>query len=292
MFVDAIEQVAQYTRPILTIERHYGSADVLPGAATLFFVNDEGWALTCRHVAELFIASDRLEARRAAFTAERMALGSDAGHRRLRHLEDKHGLAEGALYELKTRCVNCVQGDFALTLTLHPTLDVALMKFDGFRSLGPRSFPVFAAEGNALKQGQFLCRLGFPFPEFTNFGYRAESDSIEWTEEGRAQTPRFPLEGMVTRHLMGPEGIIGFEVSTPGLRGQSGGPAFDAAGRVWGMQSATKHLDLNFDVDMQVIREGRREQITDSAILHVGHCVHVEVLKAFMREHGVSFQEE
>lgn len=291
MFVDAIEQVAQYTRPILTIERYYGSTDVLPGAATLFFVNDEGWALTCRHVAELFVASDRLGARHAAFTAERSAPGFDGEPQRLRELEGTYGLSEGVIFELKTRCDNCVVGDYELTLTMHPTLDVALMKFENFEKLGPVSFPVFAADGSALKQGRFLCRLGFPFPEFTNFGYHAESDSIEWTGRGRARTPRFPIEGMVTRHLSGPGGIVGFEISTPGLRGQSGGPAFDPSGRVWGMQSATRHLDLNFDVDMQVIRGGRREQITDSAILHVGNCVHVDVLKAFMREHGVSFLE-
>jgi len=85
--------------------------------------------------------------------------------------------------------------------------------------------------------------------------------------------------------------IAGFEMSTPGLRGQSGGPAFDAQGLVWGMQSATKHLDLDFDVDMDVLRNGRRRRVQDSAFLHVGHCIHVDVLKQFMRDNGVAFQE-
>lgn len=131
-----------------------------------------------------------------------------------------------------------------------------------------------------------------PFPEFTNFGYDEATDSIEWTEHGKEVTPQFPIEGMVTRHVAAPSGaIVGFEMSTPGLRGQSGGPAFDAEGRIWGMQSATAHLDLDFDVDMEVVRNGHVRRISDNAILHVGRCVHVDVLKQFMREQDVAFAE-
>ena len=72
---------------------------------------------------------------------------------------------------------------------------------------------------------------------------------------------------------------------------ESGGPAFDGEGLVWGMQTATNHLDLNFDVDMDVLRDGRKRRVKDSAFLHVGHCVHVNILKQFMRDNGVGFQE-
>jgi hypothetical protein len=57
------------------------------------------------------------------------------------------------------------------------------------------------------------------------------------------------------------------------------------------MQTATAHLDLDFDVDMEVVRDGHQTLIHDHAILHVGHCIHVDVLKQFMREHGVGFAE-
>jgi hypothetical protein len=57
------------------------------------------------------------------------------------------------------------------------------------------------------------------------------------------------------------------------------------------MQFATNHLDLNFDVDKEVVRDGNKKRVKDSAFLHVGHCVHVEALKAFMRQHATSFAE-
>lgn len=51
----------EFTRPIHTIVRYFGSTDVHPGAATLFFINSDGWALTCRHVAEHLIAFPKSE---------------------------------------------------------------------------------------------------------------------------------------------------------------------------------------------------------------------------------------
>jgi hypothetical protein len=154
-------------------------------------------------------------------------------------------------------------------------------------------FPIFAGDTSVLKPGKYLCRYGFPFPEFTNFSYDEAADTINWTKSGRLDTPAFPIEGMVTRNIEDEyHKTVGFEMSTPGLRGQSGGPVFDNEGKVWGMQCATAHLDLDFDVDQEVIREGVKKRIKDSAFLHVARCIHVDVLKSFMRENGVSFSEE
>ena len=235
MFVRAIDTAACFTRPLHTLTRMWGETTALPGAATLFFVNGDGWALTCKHVASQLVAANQLLAKRAAFAAERAQLptGEKSRHA-LKALERKHGYAKGVPVEMHNRFVNCVEGSIQLEVRVHPSLDVALLKFSGFTALRPSAFAVFAQHGDELKQGKLLCRLGFPFPEFTNFEYDAASDQVRWTTTGRADTPQFPIDGMVTRHLRGPDGIVGVELSTPGLRGQSGGPAFDAEGRVWG----------------------------------------------------------
>lgn len=292
MFVKAIEIVGAYTRPVHSIERFFGSAEAHPGAATLFFVNADGWALTCRHVAEQLIAGDQLAANYDSFKTERGAISGKNRRQMEKALERKYGFSRTTVIELKNRLVECVSGPLDIKMQLHPDADVALLKFSGFTSLCATSFPVFAANGDDLKQGMSLCRLGYPFPEFSNFEYDPGRDTIDWNDKGLQSTPRFPIEGMVTRHLLESSGSVGgFELSTPGLRGQSGGPAFDTLGRIWGMQSRTAHLDLNFDVDMEVIRVGGRKHIRESAVLHVGHCVHVDVLKDFMRQHSVPFAE-
>ncbi|HXJ87541.1 MAG TPA: serine protease [Candidatus Binatia bacterium] len=291
MFVSAVEQASEFTRPIYIISRLFGSTDVQPGAATLFLVNADGWALTCRHVAQALISGDEVNKKYQTFKVERDALGKLRSRRTLKDLEQKHGFNRTQVAEIKFM-VGCAEGFTTFDWHLHPNVDVALLQFKGFTNLGCTTFPTFAKNGSDLKQGKFLCRLGFPFPEFTNFSYDAATEAINFSSEGRRETPRFPIEGMVTRYIGAQDAaIVGFELSTPGLKGQSGGPTFDTDGRIWGMQSSTNHLDLDFDVDLEVFRQGKKKRVQDSAFLHVGHCVHVEVLKTFMREKGVAFVE-
>lgn len=293
MFVRAIEIADRFTRPLHIVTRNYGSDTPYAGAATLFFVNAEGWALTCRHVAQHLAATDQVNSAYAAFVAE-FALGKGKVREKVlrKQLETKHGYSSKSPVQILNMFVNCVDVLKSFEWKQHSEIDLALLKFNGFTKLGVDTFPTFAANGPELKQGKSLCRLGFPFPEFTNFSYDAASDALAWTQTGRQGTPRFPIEGMVTRHLLGANGTTaGFEMSTPGLRGQSGGPAFDIDGRVWGMQAATNHLDLDFDVQQDVVRFGTKKRVSDHAFLHVGHCVHVDTMKEFMRTHGVSFQE-
>lgn len=292
MFVNAIEKVASFTRPIHSIARNYKSTTIQPGAATLFLINADGWALTCKHVANQLAAVNNLAQRRDEFTKKLAEISGSKTKRIKRELEKKYGFSQKTIYELHNRFVNCVEGVKKIEIKAHENMDVALIHFKGFSRLLCDSFPVFALNGTDLKQGKYLCRLGFPFVEFTNFAYDRDTDQISWTSSGRAETPRFPIEGMVTRHIGNESGeIVGFELSTPGLRGQSGGPAFDVDGVIWGMQAATAHLDLNFDVNQEVLREGKKKKVSDNAFIHVGQCVHVNALKDFMREHNVAFKE-
>jgi hypothetical protein len=293
MFVDAIETALRFTRPIHFISRNYGSEAVLPGTATLFFINAEGWAFTCRHVAQQLIVAESVLAQYGNFRAELAAVPRAVlpkQHRR--DLERKYGYSPQTTVEIRQAFVNCVHGALNVDVVNHPTIDLALLHFRGFGGLACDLFPTFPADTTGLKQGKFLCRLGFPFPAFTNFQYSPHQDAIEWTSTGRPDTPQFPIEGMLTRYLGDESGkIVGFEMSTPGLRGQSGGPAFDTQGRVWGMQAATNHLDLDFDVNQEVLRNGLKTWVNDSAFLHVGHCVHIDAMKEFMRTQGVAFRE-
>jgi hypothetical protein len=293
MFVRAIDVADGFTRPLHIVTRNYGADTAHAGAATLFFVNSDGWALTCRHVAQHLAATDHVNAKYSAFVAELAAGKGKVKEKLLRkQLETKYGYTNKSPVQILNMFVNCVDLLTTVDMKQHANADLALLKFNGFSKLHVSSFPIFARDATDLKQGKFLCRLGFPFPEFTNFSYDAAADSLAWTSTGRQGTPRFPIEGMVTRHLRAAGGeVVGFEMSTPGLRGQSGGPAFDVDGRVWGMQAATNHLDLDFDVHQDVVRSGVKKHVTDSAFLHVGHCVHIDLIKDFMRTHNIGFQE-
>ena len=69
MFVNAIDCVDPFTRPIHSILRLFGHDEIVPGSATLFFVNEQACAVTCKHVAELIANSDAIFGQYNAFRA-------------------------------------------------------------------------------------------------------------------------------------------------------------------------------------------------------------------------------
>jgi hypothetical protein len=295
MFVKAIEHVAAFTKPIHTISRLYGETIVQPGAATLFFVNELGCAVTCKHVVDLISKRQAINEHYENFKAEKAVIGKNNKYQqRIKMLENKYQYTETTLIQIQEIFLG-VTSDPTLQYRWinHPVYDLSILVFENFKNPIYQSFAKFKKEGSDLKQGKFLCRLGFPFPEFTNFRYNENTDVIEWTQSGLADTPRFPIEGMLTRHLSANNEIYGIEMSTPGLKGQSGGPLFDEQGIVCGMQFATNHLHLGFDLkNEEYLIGGRKIKINNQPFLHVGHCIHAEIIKRFLLENNIKFYSE
>lgn len=268
MFVNAIERVGGYTRPIFTIMRKYGTSEVSPGSATLFFVNDQGWAVTSKGVAKMILDAGNIDKKYAEFLEKKKAIPSGFHFEQgVKQLEELYKYNSDTVAQLKVNFVGCVDVIKSVKCKIHPKLDLALVHFEGFNSRGYKNSAVFAGNSQELKPGKELCRLGFPFPEFKNFKYDIETDNIQWTKEGRATMPRFPLNGMVSRLVGGPDGIVGVELLTPGYRGQEGGPLFDKDGVVYGMYSGISHLNF-------------------------GMCIHVDRIKEFMRKENVAYETD
>lgn len=294
MFVNAIEEIAKFTKPIHTITRNFKETTVTPGAATLFFVNEDGVAITCKHVADLVGNRETINDKYEKFKSEKTTIGKNNKYnQRVKALEDDYNFKEGTIIQLQELFLGVTsERTFRYRWINHSKYDLAIIIFEDFKNPQYQSYARFLKDGSDLKQGKFLCRLGFPFPEFTNYQYNGVTDNIEWTSTGQVDTPRFPIEGMLTRHLVNEGEIMGVELSTPGLRGQSGGPLFDQHGIVCGMQSGTNHLHLGFDMkNFEIKTNGRSIKVTNQPFLHVGHCIHVNIIKDFLKANDIKFYE-
>ncbi|MBN8821751.1 MULTISPECIES: trypsin-like peptidase domain-containing protein [unclassified Spirosoma] len=293
MFVDAIERVDSFTRPLHSIVRLYGHDGIIPGTATLFFVNEEACAITCKHVADLVAQADAIFQNYREFQgARRDVLREKNANHLISQLETKYKLSPDTIIRIRNNFIGCVDQFQRLNIDRHPTQDLAILRFEGYKRVLYNSYATFLRDTSRIKPGRSLCRLGYPFPEFTNFRYNPSIDDIEWDTTGRILSPSFPIDGIVTRLTTDNRGVLGIEMSTPGLRGQSGGPLFDTNGLIFGMQSSTTHLHLGFDIeDHEVLVNGRKRRVSNYPFLNVGRCVHVDVIKAFLREKGVNYYE-
>lgn len=294
MFADAIEKVAQFTRPIKFISRCYGSSEVVPGTATLFFVNENGVAITCKHVANDLLYCSQINNRYLQFKSDLSLLPGNTAPDKIESLASKYGYNSLVTVQLQSMffdCVNTEDNSLNFTIKNHPKYDVAIIIINNAKTNRYSDYAVFAKDSSVLRRGDYLCRYGYPFAEFSDFKYDEKTDTISWDENGNPNTPAFPIEGMLTRNVADADGIIfEYELSTPGLRGQSGGPLFDSRGIVYGMQSETCHLHLGFDQENAQVRiKGQRKEVDNYPFLHVGRCITVDVIKAFLNDNGIKY---
>ena len=101
MFEKAIEKVLQFTRPLHSISRTYGGL-ILPGSSTFFFVNDNGVAITCKHVMELIPAAENINQNFLKYKAERDNIAKDGKYKRnIQGLELKYKYLPETTVQLK-----------------------------------------------------------------------------------------------------------------------------------------------------------------------------------------------
>src|SRR6185369_3284017 len=136
MFINAIESAAQFTRAIHSILRTYGGKTVIPGSSTLFFVNEEGYAVTCKHVIEALAPADNINSAFSKFKEELAAIPRDGKFKQAQKgLELKYKFLPETIVQIKNSFVDCVDKMSGFTWHLHPEYDLAILKFNDFDKL-------------------------------------------------------------------------------------------------------------------------------------------------------------
>jgi len=171
-----------------------------------------------------------------------------------------------------------------------PEADLILGRLDPFDASSITNYPVLKDPGKNISPGTSLCRTGFPFHTIkTDFDPKRNSFSLD---AACLPPPFFPIEGIFTRNVVVGKSkdnhheIKFLETSSPGLKGQSGGPIFDCHGTIWGLQSRTKNLPLGFSPK---VKRGDTE-VEENQFLNVGEGIHVETILSFIKANRISVQ--
>jgi hypothetical protein len=269
MFTHAIDVATKFTNPFVGLRRR-ANGEVFTTMGAFIAVNSEGWVLTSGHIVEEIVARKN---------------GADGSARR--DEGDERVIAHSEVW--------AVPGFMAMPPRLvevhvNHVADLGLCRIEPFDAEAISSYPVFRDVAFApIEQGMSVCRLGFPFCDVPAT-YHEDRD--EFALDDRAfPVPRFALDGIVARFNRrvtedGAASALFIETSTPGLRGQSGGPLLDTTGRVCGIQSHTSHVDLGFDA--QYSCDGGT--VTERQFLNVGAATHVDEVRALLDSAGVGYR--
>lgn len=276
MFANAVEIATHYTRPVI-ISIRFHDTTLESGMAAFVVVNDEGWIVTAAHLFRAMQAHPAHKKEIAAHEAAKTILGKSKKRAKLPKRNPKWLTDFSYWWAGDGVGVRNIAADF--------DLDIAIAQLDPFDPAAIGAYPTFKDPATPLRQGTSLCRLGYPFHEFEP---TFKGGTFE-LPRGALPAPRFPLEGIFTRNVMKPPAKGGtpkfIETSSPGLRGQSGGPIFDTDGVVWGIQSSTHHLDLGFS---PTTTRGKTK-VVEHQFLNVGLGVHPEIVDGFLTAKGVKF---
>lgn len=280
MFAEACSKVLPFTRP-LAISTRMQSGDVRTDWATFMFLNSDGWFVTAAHAFDSFLKfqNDQKKAQEInSINASRSdAYGAPSSEIKL----DPKFITNHSFWwsrdNLKLR-----------ETYVDRQMDIAVGRLDGFDPSWVADYPRFADPAE-VRPGTSLCRAGYSFVNVkTQFDPERKAFRIPKIP---VDTLMFPSEGMHTRTVS-----RGFskkdniemryvETSTPGYRGQSGGPIFDRNGTIHAMQVGTVHLPLDF----HPVAEVDGQKVVENQFLNVGLGVHVTTLCEFLDKRNVEY---
>jgi hypothetical protein len=289
MFADAYEKAAQFTYPLIVLTRRF-DGKVQSSLGAFVVLNSDGWIATAAHLLEAEVLYQKHSIEVAAYRQEIEGIESDERLRPTQQAKRKRRFKSNPEWIINHSFV-WGRGDIRVTeAKTIPEADLAVARLEGFDPTTVTAYPVIKSPSR-LRCGTSLCRLGFPF-DTIEATYDEETNSFTLPPEEWAVT-RFPIEGIYTRDVLLVENSKEsrcpakfLETSSPGLRGQSGGPIFDSKGTVWAIQSRTMHFPLGFSP--KVKKDGR--EVEENQFLNVGWGVHPEVLVAFLEDNKIEFQ--
>lgn len=277
MFADACSKAKHYARPVVDSIRTYDGS-VVSTVGTFIVINSDGWIVTSGHLFDNFVR----------FQTDQNKL------KEFRELKERS--TDDVLQPPSDTILNHSfwwgwDGVILKDAFIHRQLDICIGRLDGFNPSWVETYPILG-DPDRTRCGMSLCRLGFPFLNFeTGFDNERNAFRIPRID---SENVIFPNECMCTRHIRkgrskdGKVDMDYVETSTPGLRGQSGGPIVDIHGNLRAVQVST----ASFPLDFHPVANYNGQHTVESQFLNIGLGVDVGIIRRLLDERGVRYSAE
>ncbi len=271
MFSKATAKARAYTRPIIVSVRYYDGT-VEASVGTMFYVSPDGWACTASHILNSF----------AQFQADQ---------KKIKEAAEMNAKNPGSVVLAPKTIVNhsiwLGQDQIRFSkLVVYRQFDVAFLKLENVRDI--TALPLFR-DPRTFALGTSLCRFGY-FLDTVPTEFHEDTKSFSIPKEA------FPLHPIVldTMHAQDPlvrtpDGKLSVQfihLSTPALKGQSGGPVYDSEGKIYGMQIMDTSVNLKM---ASPVRKDDPNSPVENQFLNLGVAVHAGILTDLMKGLGIEF---
>jgi len=279
MFGYACEKAMRFTRPVITSVRQYDGT-VQSFCNAFIVLNDDGWVITAGHIFDSFMAYQE-------------------NSKKIKDIEEQNSARNERKAKIRIEPKWLTNHSFWWgwdnvrldNVFVDRKIDIAVGQLTPFDRRWVAEYPTIK-DPSRMRPGTSLCKLGFPFaPVKSTFDERTNNFRLA---DGTLPLPLFPLEGMHTRNISkGKSGdgmfdVLYVETSSPGIKGQSGGPIFDKECNICGIQLMTQHLSLDFKAETTI--DGKK--VVENQFLNLGVGLHAKTIVDILKSRKINFKME
>lgn len=290
MFAKACAITRHFTRPVVvSSQRVDGQCGA--GIGSFVVINPEGWAVSAWHILEEAQRQAKHAGAYQKSESDRAAIYADPTlnkHTRSTNLRALPKFSDDSV--ARTSAWWSWDPVRVEEIAAVPMVDLVIFRLQNFDPAWVNTYPTFKDPSKNFDPGTSLCRIGFPFHEITPV-FQPATNNFQ-LPAGSLPLPIFPNEGIFTRVVEvippspPPFPLQLIETSSPGLKGQSGGPIFDVQGSIWGIQSKTRHYPLGFSPPVP----GGKPHEKEHQFLNVGWGIHTETIVKALSARGIAFR--
>jgi hypothetical protein len=283
MFTNAYKIASQFTAPVIQSIRYF-DGKVESGIGSFILLNNSGWILTAAHIVAGLNTFRQHQLEITVYHNKEAAIlaNGQLNAKQKRHRIDS--LKKNSKWITNISYWWGADGVMINAFNVAPVADLAVGQINNYNGGPNQIYPRFKRTSDDFL-GKSLCKLGFPFYNVkTQWDQATGNFSIP---QDIFPVPRFPIDGIGARFnvVIGPNNQTAkfIETTSPGLKGQSGGPIFDAEGNICAMQSRTNHFPLGFNPEISV----NGKPVTENQFLNVGVGITTETILPFLSDNNV-----